>query len=417
MKVHRSFLILWLGCWLHAQAEPEVIVVDQRVRSGAHFSSLVEAVASARPNSKIVVRRGSYSLPSRAPIVIDKPLQIVGEMSGSEIVIGVFHPIEIGGIGRGDEVTIRGLRQVPCVGLCNDGLEIHDCAGTVVLDNVIARGGPYPNRVVRIERCEKVFVRDSVVDAGEDPILIEDATVVCERSAVISGARSAFGHPAPKTTVRLGVGADLTLIESDLIGASTASLQSAVAMDGGIVRVGPRSALVSEPLLPLGIAPQGGTASGTIWMDPRAFWQSAPNPNGPGGFYVPAGIDVVATPVRLVKATAASPGESYTATLHGAHTGVDLFAAIVSSPMTTSPFPNLHGSTGSGPDPDYSLAWMDPAVTTVLYFGAPTGQVTQSVGAAVPLWTGDLLQGVFLGADNVVRLTPPFAQWVVDPDR
>ena len=158
-------------------------------------------------------------------------------------------------------------------------------------------------------------------------------------------------------------------------------------------------------------------ASGAIWLDPGAFLQGVRSPTQPWGYSLAApSVNVVYSPLRVVDATPAYPGGSYTAQLLGAHPGNDLFAAIVASPVSTSPFPSLHPSIGTGPDPDYAVAWMDPARSTVIYFGSPTGQVTQAVGTA-PFWTTTVLQGVFFGSDNVLRLTPPFHQIVADPDR
>jgi len=284
-------VVLGVCARLSAQTEPELIVVDQRLRPGAHYSSFVDAVAAARPNGTVLVRAGAYGLPWRSPIVIDKPLRIIGFETVGGVAPGIMHPIEIRGLNAGCVVELRGLAlHGSCFGQCNDGLQIHDCAGTVILDDVTVYGGPFPNRVVSIQRCEKVYLREVILDAGEVPILIEDAHVICERSALISGAWTFFGDPPPRTTVRLGRGADVTLIRSQIVGAGYwPGPQSALAMDGGIVRVDAMSTLASEPLVAIGVAPQGAVASGTIWVDPERSYRGRVTRRLPVGSSCPTG--------------------------------------------------------------------------------------------------------------------------------
>jgi len=215
--------------------------------------------------------------------------------------------------------------------------------------------------------------------------------------------------------VRVNVGADITLLNSYIVGDQLSPIfQAAVIMDGGILRVDAQSALYSEPSAGfLAFGPFAGIpTTGTVWADPGAVLHA-----GGSAPTVSPGIQFIQAPVRTLRATPAVAGGTYTVQLRG--DPIDRFAAIVASPMETQPeiqpFPSLHPSIGTGNDPDYPLAWMDPMASQVLHFGSPNSSRTFSVGAAVP-WSGQILQAVFLGGDNVVRLSPPVTQIIGHPD-
>lgn len=400
--------IVLFGCSAGAQvAEMPRVVVDLFMRSGADVATIEQGIAAVADHGTVTIRSAPFTgyIP-RQLIVIDRPMSVVFEPHplsppGQLNFDGGFRVV---GTSVGDNVLIAGARAARhCFGV--SGLVIEDCAGKVVIEQCTFAGAACPFAQMSIKRSANVHFVDCWLAPGADPIPMEQANVVLEDCLILSNF-SMFGLPyAP---VRAGAGADITLLESLIVGDQIG--QVPLIMEGGIVRVDALSGLYAEPTVGwLASGPfRGVPTSGTIWADPGAVLQaglSAPT--------VGQGITLMQAPVRTVRATPAVAGGTYAVTLRG--DPIDQFAAIVASPMDTQPFPSIHPSIGAGNDPDYPLAWMDPTTSQVLFLGAPNATQTFSVGP-VPYWSGQILQGVFFGGDNVVRLTPPVTQVFADPD-
>jgi parallel beta-helix repeat protein len=108
-----------------SRREPRRYVVDPFMRGD--FPSIGEAIAKAEPGSRIFVRPGSY----RESLVIDKPIELIGDGDVSEIAIqGESSPaIRFSTtMGRIANFTIRQLGgQQHAVDIAQGRLEVEDC--------------------------------------------------------------------------------------------------------------------------------------------------------------------------------------------------------------------------------------------------------------------------------------------------
>jgi F-box protein 11 len=129
--------------------EPPSLVVDPFQRGD--YSSIGEALANAAPGTRLIVRPGFY----REGVVVDKPIELVGEGERSEIVIqGETKPAVqfTTTMGRLANVTVRQLagEKVFAVDVVQGRVEIEDCDITSeAISGVGIHGGADP----RIRRC------------------------------------------------------------------------------------------------------------------------------------------------------------------------------------------------------------------------------------------------------------------------
>jgi len=173
------------------QSEPPTFVVDAMHRGD--YATLAEAVAKAPAGSRIMVRPGYYS----GGIVIDKPVEIIGDGSIEDIIItakGAKVVLFKANMGRISNITIRqeggeryaidigqGRLQVEDCDISSQGLSsiaVHGSADPVIRRNRIhdgkeaglyiydgARGTYEDNDVFANGKCE------FAVSAGADPVV------------------------------------------------------------------------------------------------------------------------------------------------------------------------------------------------------------------------------------------------------
>jgi len=118
------------GLLLASPAGAQAVI---RVSSGGAFTSIGAAVRAARPRSRIIVASGTYREPT---IIVDKPLEIVGE--GMPVVDGEKKRAII--LIRADSVAIKGLHLTRAAhSLVQDlaAIRVENAVGCVIEGNRI----------------------------------------------------------------------------------------------------------------------------------------------------------------------------------------------------------------------------------------------------------------------------------------
>ena len=175
------------GVWLVAGA-PHALVAAERIvvsPSGPH-RSVAEAVRGASAGSTIVIRAGTYREP---PIVVDRPLTIVGEGRPKIEALQAATLIRV----VSDDVTIRGL----------------------------VLGGIQPSHVddraaVRFERVHRCVVEETEIHDSPFAIVISESSGCRVERNVIRGTgdrRSALGN-----AIHLWSARDVTVAGNDVSG-------------------------------------------------------------------------------------------------------------------------------------------------------------------------------------------------------
>jgi hypothetical protein len=124
--------------------------------SGAQFTQIQAAIDAASDDDVILVKPGSYD-----GIVVDKPLRILGDGTGN---VSVSHS-SVRDIEAGDEVVLSGLRfgNSPFAA----SLLLSDCAGTVLVHDVLIDHSTASGTGVRVSSCARVVLADSrILRAG-----------------------------------------------------------------------------------------------------------------------------------------------------------------------------------------------------------------------------------------------------------
>ena len=111
------------------KVEPPTCVVDQMHRG--NFTSIAEAIKRVEPGTRILVRKGLY----REGFVIDKPLEIIGDGEGKDIVIQAIGMNVIKfqtTMGRVVNLTLRQIDKKDnasffCVDIVQGRLELEEC--------------------------------------------------------------------------------------------------------------------------------------------------------------------------------------------------------------------------------------------------------------------------------------------------
>jgi parallel beta-helix repeat protein len=108
------------------KTEPPTIIVDPMNRGD--FLTITEAIAAANAGDRILVRPGLY----QEGLVIDKPLEIIGDGEASEIVIqatGVTAVLFKTTMGRIANLTLRQMsdEKLYCVDIAQGRLELDGC--------------------------------------------------------------------------------------------------------------------------------------------------------------------------------------------------------------------------------------------------------------------------------------------------
>lgn len=145
-------------------AAQETWTVD--AAGGADFTSVGAAVASAGPGDLVLVATGTYDA-----FLLDKTLTILGS--------GPFAP----------QILARSTVQAPggatLAHLAFERLELLDCAGKVLLDDVRVEDGPGPHcTTFRVADCADVQLQGCVVRGKHGDIWCGSSGLLIERSTV-----------------------------------------------------------------------------------------------------------------------------------------------------------------------------------------------------------------------------------------
>jgi hypothetical protein len=169
----------------------------------ADFRDLPPAVAAASPGDTILLvesvpcsSSSSWILNS---VTIDKALTIAGVRSGGSGSGGSV-PYSIYLLGRmtlrnipaGSRLVLSNLDLVnpdPFVvgGLQPSGLDAHDCAGEIVLEDVSAAALGLRDFVFRFHRCADVVIHGSWINGSGEPVTFVDSNAVVSQTRVEMG--------------------------------------------------------------------------------------------------------------------------------------------------------------------------------------------------------------------------------------
>ena len=159
----RPLLLLALPMAPAAAWQGSVLVVDQVGGPGSQFTSIVDAVAAAVDGDVILVRPGGYQ-----PFVVDgKALVIEGDTppgAGPSLIYTDLHPT-IRNLPVGESVVLRGFRMDAGLAPALQ-LEVRDCAGSVLLEDLhLSGGGP----CLTVQQCDAVVLARCTFD-GKDSV-------------------------------------------------------------------------------------------------------------------------------------------------------------------------------------------------------------------------------------------------------
>lgn len=167
------------------------IVVSQL--GGGHYRTLAAAVRAAPPGARLLVRPGLYI----EGIVLDRPLEIVGDGSGEEVVVESADAPCLA--MQADHAVVRGLvlrgragardKSHPAVDIARGQLVLHDCDITSDSVACVAIHGPAANPLIR--RCQ-------IHDGQQAGILVWDHAQGTVEDCTI------FGHAGPAVEITQG---------------------------------------------------------------------------------------------------------------------------------------------------------------------------------------------------------------------
>lgn len=193
-------LVHRLGSWslafvLAAPLAADVLTVGP-AGSGAEFPEIQAAITAAQADDVLLVQPGTY-----APIVVERPLRILGAGAGVRIRAPASQPtVTVRGIEAGKELVLASLVVEPQEFFPHPPtLRLEDCAGTVVLAQVSVRGDPFEGASVGLEvtDCARVFLLGAhIVHAGEldaqDGALVVRASELLLANCEVQGADDPF---------------------------------------------------------------------------------------------------------------------------------------------------------------------------------------------------------------------------------
>ena len=142
-----------------AAAQVKVHVVDQLGGPGSQYTSIADAVAAAADGDVILVRPGGYQ-----PFAVDgKALVLAGDgppgAPPTLLHTAFDHPV-IKNLGPDQEVVLRGFKMEAPLGTALE-LEVRDCAGPVLVEDVsLAGGGP----CLSVQQCAAVVLARCTLD-------------------------------------------------------------------------------------------------------------------------------------------------------------------------------------------------------------------------------------------------------------
>ncbi len=155
-----------------AKKEPPTCIVDSLHRGD--FTTITEAIKKVAPGTRILIRRGLY----KEGLVIDKPLEIIGDGDAGDVVIQATGTQVIKfqtTMGRIVNLTLQrmGGGNWPCVDIAQGRVELEDCDITSPTHSCVAvHGGADPklrrNRIHDNKEGSGVFVYENAQGTLED---------------------------------------------------------------------------------------------------------------------------------------------------------------------------------------------------------------------------------------------------------
>lgn len=197
----------------------QTYVVDAHNGPGTNFTDLPAAIAAVPSGATLHVRAGDYA----AFRVSGKSLTIVGHADPMGAIPTVYvdvvtTAVTIGALGSSDAVTLSnlaiGTKQVlPAV-----RLDLVDCQGSVVLDDVSMVGTALSD--VNITGCSNVHIRRFDADPTITQGIATSATVTIDRSSVELSALNVRGYTLGGGLPALEVsnGSHVVAVDCDLVG-------------------------------------------------------------------------------------------------------------------------------------------------------------------------------------------------------
>lgn len=164
--------------------------------SGAQFTEIQAAIDAALDDDVILVRPGTY-----APILVHKPLRILGDGTGSVVIDGVRDSgVAVLALGAGQEFVLSGVtvRAFPFL-FFQSAIFLSNNQGTVVLHDVLVDQTPTVG--LEAENCARVLVLDCrILDAGvpgdsfneRGAVLVRDSELVLSGGEVRAGGGNVF---------------------------------------------------------------------------------------------------------------------------------------------------------------------------------------------------------------------------------
>jgi hypothetical protein len=158
--------------------EPKTWIVDQFPTRG-DFTTIAEAIEAAQPGARILVRPGYYS----EALVLDKPLEIVGDGEREEIVVEATAAPALTfqtTVGRVAHLTLRSLAQdtAPhnrgCVYITQGRLTLEYCDISSEIDIGVVIINPGTNPLLRSNRIHGVSYAVSVHSEGRGTFIEND---------------------------------------------------------------------------------------------------------------------------------------------------------------------------------------------------------------------------------------------------
>lgn len=226
---------------------------------GVDFVDLPAAVAAAAPGDTILLNMAcGCQFFGYSAATIDKPLRIVGLDGCQTTGAGPSHAwvhglLRVTGIAAGEEVLLSNLALSPqTLGLPN-GLEVLDCAGMVLCEDVHVRPWFYDlQNKLRVVNSANVILRGTQFELAGIPFAVQDSQVLlstCNLTHLFLGS-----VPAPIPGMVL-TNSTATLVGTNVGGmggygsVGPNSAKPGVELHDSVLRVGPYSGVFGGPLV------------------------------------------------------------------------------------------------------------------------------------------------------------------------
>ncbi len=153
-----------------------------KVGGGGPFATIQAAInAAASPDSVVWVTPGAY-LPFTIGPAGPTNLRLVG---GPGVTVNTATgPVVVTGIGAGRVIEIDGL-AIGTTSTANDGVQVTNCAGTVILDAVTAQAGP-TKAAMRVTNSQAVAIQSCLMTGSPGLQLASGSTVAASRGTLNS---------------------------------------------------------------------------------------------------------------------------------------------------------------------------------------------------------------------------------------